>query len=381
MGMNLGSGFAVGGGADALQELWQLLAQQEDMSQRRKLDGERLKLDARRVEQDGELRRIALEDRADARADMQQKNAQAGAKMIAGQLRPRSLVTPDQSAALAAGGLGDKLVAPTLDSRNIGQGMASTPNPGRGESFAGLPDQLDEDAQDAERERQMTLQPKLRGRLQMVGMLPRANRAGVMTEIMREEAKPAPKSAALQEYEDAKANGFTGSFMQYQTEDANRRRPVTNINTGAKAAEADAAKVREQNEVQDSIALIQQIRNDPALSASTGPVEGRGAGFLTAGPEGYTRVKALHDNLVNKLQLAQAGKLKGQGQISNMEREMLSKAATALQMKLGDADYLNELAKVETQFQRMLSSAATAPGATVNLIWDGSKFVKPGGGQ
>jgi hypothetical protein len=156
---------------------------------------------------------------------------------------------------------------------------------------------------------------------------------------------------------------------------------VTNINTGAKAAEADAAKVREQNEVQDSIALIQQIRNDPALSASTGPVEGRGAGFLTAGPEGYTRVKALHDNLVNKLQLAQAGKLKGQGQISNMEREMLSKAATALQMKLGDADYLNELAKVETQFQRMLSSAATAPGATVNLIWDGSKFVKPGGGQ
>jgi hypothetical protein len=157
-----------------------------------------------------------------------------------------------------------------------------------------------------------------------------------------------------------------------------------NVNTGAKAAEAAAAKEKEQNEVQDSLALIDQIRNDPALASSTGPVEGRGAGFLTAGPEGYTRVKALHDNLVNKLQLAQAGKLKGQGAVSNMEREMLSKAATALQLKLGDADYLNELGKVEAQFKRMLTggtapTAAPSGGGTVNLIWDGTKFVKPGG--
>jgi hypothetical protein len=141
----------------------------------------------------------------------------------------------------------------------------------------------------------------------------------------------------------------------------------------------------QQNEVQDSLALVEQIRKDPALASSTGPVEGRGGGWLTAGPEGFTRVKALHDNLVNKMQLAQAGKLKGQGQISNMEREMLKNAATALTMKLGDADYLNELAKVEAQFQRMLTGggAGQAPaisnGATVNLIWDGAKFVKPGG--
>lgn len=122
---------------------------------------------------------------------------------------------------------------------------------------------------------------------------------------------------------------------------------------------------QQQNEVDDSLALVNEIRNDPALAHSVGPLEGRGAGMATAGPEGYTRVKALHDNLVNKLQLAQAGKLKGQGQISNMEREMLKSAATALDRTLGDADYLNQLTKVEQQFQRMKgggAAPAAAPG-------------------
>jgi hypothetical protein len=119
---------------------------------------------------------------------------------------------------------------------------------------------------------------------------------------------------------------------------------------------------KEQNEVSDSLALIDQIRKDPALASSVGPIEGRGGGYATAGPEGYTRVKALHDNLVNKLQLAQAGKLKGQGQISNMEREMLKNAATALDRNLGDADYLKELGKVEAQFQRMQGGGPRAAG-------------------
>jgi hypothetical protein len=128
-------------------------------------------------------------------------------------------------------------------------------------------------------------------------------------------------------------------------------------------AAGPATTPREANEIQDSLSLIDEIRNDPALKASVGPIEGRGAGYVTAGPEAFTRVKAHHDNLVNKMQLAQAGKLKGQGQISNMEREMLKNAATALDMKLGDPDYLKELAKVEAQFQRMLGGVAAPAGA------------------
>ena len=131
----------------------------------------------------------------------------------------------------------------------------------------------------------------------------------------------------------------------------------------ATAAATDAAAKTEQNEVEDSLARIKRIREDKARPIATGPIQGRGFGAF-ADLEGYTRVKQLHDNLVNRMQLAQAGKLKGQGAISNMEREMLAKAATALDRKLGDPDYLTELANVEQQFQRMLTGprVANAPG-------------------
>jgi hypothetical protein len=52
---------------------------------------------------------------------------------------------------------------------------------------------------------------------------------------MREQAKPPERSPALKEYEDAKAQGYTGTFGQYQTEDANRKRPVVNVQAGQNA--------------------------------------------------------------------------------------------------------------------------------------------------
>lgn len=130
-------------------------------------------------------------------------------------------------------------------------------------------------------------------------------------------------------------------------------------------ASGAAATEREQNEVEDSLNLIKQIREDKALPNATGPIQGRGAGVFW-GAADYERVKALHDNLVNKLSLAQAGKLKGQGPVSNFERDMLAKAATALTRKLGDPDYLAELGKVEQQFQRMLTGprVTNAPGGS-----------------
>ncbi len=149
---------------------------------------------------------------------------------------------------------------------------------------------------------------------------------------------------------------------------ANVRHPDSG--TTAQAAQA----TKEQNEVEDALGLIKQIREDKSLPTATGSIQGRGVGLLQD-LGGVTRVRALHDNLVNKLQLAQAGKLRGQGQISNMEREMLSKAATALQLKLDDPDYLNELTKIEGQFQRML----TGPRAS-KPTGGGAPAAKPAGG-
>lgn len=121
------------------------------------------------------------------------------------------------------------------------------------------------------------------------------------------------------------------------------------------------AKQAEANEVQQTLDLIQRIREDKARPIATGPVEGRGVGRIRDN-SGYERVKALHDQLVGRLQLAQAGKLKGQGQISDREREMLMKAATALTRTLADPDYVTELDNIEGVLRgRHAMPAAGAP--------------------
>jgi hypothetical protein len=46
------------------------------------------------------------------------------------------------------------------------------------------------------------------------------------------------KPASVQEFEYAKTQGYKGSYQQYQTEDANRRKPVVNVSSGTPAAGA-----------------------------------------------------------------------------------------------------------------------------------------------
>jgi hypothetical protein len=132
---------------------------------------------------------------------------------------------------------------------------------------------------------------------------------------------------------------------------------------------ASPAASQQQNEVTDSIALIDQIMNDPALSSAVGPIDqyiGQ-AHDLT----GVNRFSALHNQIVGKMSLAQAGKLKGQGQISDKERAMLASAATALNRGLSEGDYKAELGKIRSQFERMQQQGGggtpvqTSPGAAI----------------
>lgn len=198
---------------------------------------------------------------------------------------------------------------------------------------------------------------------------------GASTAALDRQPGEAQKGRDFTAGEAEKGRAFTGEQGNLNRSNARTLSSLAGQNALAVAnvrhpdTAGGASAQKEQDEVGDSLALIDQIRSDPALSSSVGPLEGRGGGYATAGPEGYTRVKALHDNLVNKLQLAQAGKLKGQGQISNMEREMLKNAATALDRTLGDADYLKELGKVEAQFKRMQTGGG-APSAPKVLRYD-----------
>lgn len=155
---------------------------------------------------------------------------------------------------------------------------------------------------------------------------------------------------------------------------------------------AAGQSAQQANEVQDTLDLIDRIGNDPALEGSVGQLNSRGVGYLRD-PNANARFKSLHDQLVGKMSLAQAGKLKGQGQISDKERAMLASAATALNMGLGSPDYRGELGNIRGQFERMATPgaiqpvAAHAPGAgggpkagDVKVFPNGKKGVWDGQG-
>jgi len=56
---------------------------------------------------------------------------------------------------------------------------------------------------------------------------------GIYKPIYTNPAKKEKPPVSYQEYQLAKEEGFNGSYNDYQTLEANRRRPITNINTGA----------------------------------------------------------------------------------------------------------------------------------------------------
>jgi hypothetical protein len=69
-------------------------------------------------------------------------------------------------------------------------------------------------------------------------------------EIKAALAKPAAGeqvSAIYREYQDAKREGYKGTFQQYQNEDANRKRPVTQVSLGGMnpAVASAASKLRD----------------------------------------------------------------------------------------------------------------------------------------
>jgi hypothetical protein len=149
---------------------------------------------------------------------------------------------------------------------------------------------------------------------------------------------------------------------------ANQMRLLNARVAGAQAAKAPSAD-QQQNEVADTLALIDRIQSDPSMTHGVGPVDQYVGGVINGDVTGVNRFKSLHDQLVGKMSLAQAGKLKGQGQISDKERAMLASAATALNRGLSEKDYLTELQNVRGQFQRMQGGGGVvaSPAAGGNL--------------
>lgn len=293
-GMGLSGGFAAGAGADALEEI--LKRAFIEQSERRRAAQE-----DQRIAQEGERLRMANADRDEARQIVRETQAQNRGLKLRGTLRPKQEITPEQVGTLNEAGFGGEVVAPTLASRNIGQNLTSTPNPGRGTSFAGTPEQLDQAAQDEELKRQIRVAaPALRGRLSMALLLPPDKRAGAIAEVMREEAKPPTHSAAYTEWQDAVANGYKGDFNEYQTMDANR-----------KAAAAGGGNARPYYTYQPTYDATGRPTGAIRFDARGGPptvvdVSGMTGGSQLKPPPGTTGAQAIG----NEVSSVQLGRLK-----------------------------------------------------------------------
>lgn len=299
MGFNIQSGYGAGGGSEMLQ---QILAQKaREFAQAKQLEQEqqRIAIEKQRADSEDAIRRLAEQDRRTAQGATQHTAAVTGAGKLAGTLKIGQELDPSAVSALSAGDMGGTVKGPTLSSRNIGQNLTSTPNPGRGPSYLGTSGQQEDKAQGDELDRQITMAPPAkRSLLLMAKVLDPEKRAGAITEVMREGAKVPPKSPALQEYEDAKSQGYTGSFQQYQTEDANRKKtapamitihtvdengnnvtkvvPKTAGSTFAAPVNATTANRVASAETVNRLSddMITRL-SDPALAKTLGPAMGR----------------------------------------------------------------------------------------------------------
>lgn len=334
----LSGGYAAGGGRDALESLWQLLAREEDAQVRRAQEADRIKLDERRVTNEEAFRRAQQELLNEDRAAKQAALAQTSALKLADSKTIGQELDPDAVETLEAGGMGDTVKAPTLSSRNLGGSLrmlTSQANLGKGPSFLGTAGQRESAAQDAELDRQITLaSPQLRGRLSMLRTLPGDKRSTALTEVLREEAKPEPKPAAAQEYEYAVKNGFKGTFEQYQNADANRKKPVINVsgqqtNTALKLADDYTRDSKDFATMNQAMRKIVASAKDPSAAGDMALLYGymkildpnsvvRETEFATAAKSG---------SLPQQIQAAASKVLNGQRLTPEQRQDFVARAA------------------------------------------------------
>jgi hypothetical protein len=168
------------------------------------------------------------------------------------------------------------------------------------------------------------------------------------------------------------AGSETGSRLDAENSraDATASREQTIAAGRARGAATEVVTPEKQQEISDALTLAENIWKDKAgMSKSVGPYQQ----YNNIPDADRNRFIARHDQLMGILQLAQAGKLKGQGQITQPERELLANAATALKRGLSEKDYRAELAKVMAYFERKrlqmgAMGQAGVPGSTLNAI-------------
>lgn len=115
-----------------------------------------------------------------------------------------------------------------------------------------------------------------------------------------------------------------------------------------KSKELDAVS-KAKAERASIISTIDEVMSDPALATGFNPLRLTQA---IPGTRGYDFAQKVQ-NIKNRLALNERGKLKGQGQVSDKESEMLNKAVSILSTGLSKDAFLKELQRLRSTIQGM----------------------------
>lgn len=171
-------------------------------------------------------------------------------------------------------------------------------------------------------------------------------------------------SGIMGEYEYAVSQGYTGTFSQYQNEDANRKAVVAKAGAATTTIMPTGVDttLKSTGETFGTVNTIGNILSDPNFDQAFGP-----KALITTmvpGTPQYT-IAAQIQQIKDQISLTAREKLKGQGQISNYEGLMLANAQTALRIGMNPTDARQELINVKG----ILTTAAG--GETKVLVSDG----------
>ncbi|MDO8094410.1 MAG: hypothetical protein Q6360_13110 [Candidatus Brocadiales bacterium] len=145
------------------------------------------------------------------------------------------------------------------------------------------------------------------------------------------------------------------------------------------------ARETEMAKAQQALTVINQLRSKfvrPAITSggtvtssgerAVGPLAGRVPTFRKETAD----FERAHEQLKALLSLDNYKLLKGTGQISNYEGQLLSNAATQLDLKMSEKSYQAELTKLEQAFDSVLSKSSTLSTEDASLV---DEFFNPSG--
>lgn len=209
--------------------------------------------------------------------------------------------------------------------------------------------------------------------------------------------KELTKPASAQEYEYAVSKGYTGTYDQYQNEDANRKRQIINVKTGQPDRLLTVTEAKELGVpygTKESAAYgmaagagknqAGELKTQALTSAKELLTKFQGGSKWAVGgtslfgtlPGTQSRdFKVQFNNLKSLLSLDNVKFLKGQGQVSDAERKLLAEAAAKLELGQSESEFEDALKKIVIS----LSGAGEKTTATQSSSTTANTFTGPSG--